>query len=278
MKPHYFLLFLFLILIACTKPQPKGVLEHSQMVQVMYEYQLNHALRIETGESVLENKEAYWKYIYEKYGIREADFDSSMVWYTRHNEQLNEVYKDVYKRLQGELQTLERKGGKRIAEQKELSGDSIDIWQEGELLLFPMVGTEKYRFSIVADTTYHALDTFVLEGNIHLLGKKKIAMNAVLGLQLTFQNDSIQGKTLHLTGEGRFSLPLITTQDSPLRMLHGFLYFPNPQDQTQVLLHKVKLMRYHSKQSSLQNEINAESSVEENEHIATMEEPLEVSR
>lgn len=254
------------------------MLDHSQMVQVMYEYQLNHALRIETGESVLEDKEAYWKYIYEKYGISEADFDSSMVWYTRHNEQLNEVYKDVYKRLQEEYQTLSLKGGKRVDEQKELSGDSIDIWQEGELLLFPMVGTEKYQFSIVADTTYHALDTFVLEGNIHLFGKKKIAMNAVWGLQLTFQNDSIQGKTLHLTREGRFSLPLITTQDSPLRMLHGFLYFPNPQDRTQILLHKVKLMRYHSKQSSLQSEINAESSVEENEHIATMEEPLEVSR
>lgn len=38
-------------------------------------------------------KEAYKNYVFEKYHITEADFDSSMVWYTRHTEELAGLYK-----------------------------------------------------------------------------------------------------------------------------------------------------------------------------------------
>lgn len=82
--------------------RPDGVLSNRQMTEVLVE--LHHA------EGVLqvagynyghdEDVKAYFSVILAQHGITQAQFDSSLVWYTDHPQYFQRVYPKVLKRLQ----------------------------------------------------------------------------------------------------------------------------------------------------------------------------------
>lgn len=86
-------LFVFLVwtLFACQVKRPETVLSDKQMEDVLYDYHIAKAL----GEALSYNENykrvLYVESVYKKYGITEAQFDSSMVWYARNPEVLSKI-------------------------------------------------------------------------------------------------------------------------------------------------------------------------------------------
>jgi len=98
------LCFFSLCLLSLTACRPKGILSTRQMEDILVD--------LHTSEGVLQvagynygHDEAYRGYcltILKQHGITQAQFDSSLVWYTAHPTIFDKIYPKVIDRLQAQ--------------------------------------------------------------------------------------------------------------------------------------------------------------------------------
>ena len=101
---------LFLLILAglmsvfvasCDSRRSAGVLSSKEMENLLVEIHiLEGSLRASgnyygSGEESLQ----YYAALFEKYGISQADFDSSLVWYTKHPKKFERIYVNVVSRI-----------------------------------------------------------------------------------------------------------------------------------------------------------------------------------
>jgi hypothetical protein len=190
-------------------------------------------------------KEARKKYIFQKHGITAADFDSSMVWYTRESQELMSIYENLNKRFKREYEHVER-----LLESREeantrsfASGDTVDVWMKENILWFtksPL--NNRLTFEIKADSTFHPKDAFDWNMDYYFMTEGE----AIMGLNVIYENDSVIGMTKSITESGPQSIYLHTDSAYNIKSLNGFVYVPqNQAKQPNILLHKINLTRYH---------------------------------
>lgn len=88
-------LFLF---VGC---RPKGILHSWEMRNVLIDLHKTDALLQISGvqNSESEVKAIYYAQVLEKHGITQAEFDSSLVWYTAHPQLFDKIYPKVMAQL-----------------------------------------------------------------------------------------------------------------------------------------------------------------------------------
>ena len=88
-------LFLF---VGC---RPKGILHSWEMRKVLIDLHKTDALLQISGvqNSESEVKAIYYAQVLEKHGITQAEFDSSLVWYTAHPQLFDKIYPKVMAQL-----------------------------------------------------------------------------------------------------------------------------------------------------------------------------------
>ena len=88
-----------LVLSGCFRP--KGVLSQSTMTDVLVDMHKTDAILAEnnTAYGQYSKKAPYYNYIFKKHGITKAEFDSTLVWYTKNPQKFENMYDDVIKRL-----------------------------------------------------------------------------------------------------------------------------------------------------------------------------------
>lgn len=140
---HIILLGLCL-LVGCS---PKGVLSRRQMVDVLVDLHKTEAILTVAGYN-FGHEEEFGKCYYvvlDKHGITQAQFDSSLVWYTKHPERFDKIYPKVVARLESDLKTWEEEHptmveAKPLRELPDLNrllyqtryGLLLDYWDTGE--------------------------------------------------------------------------------------------------------------------------------------------------
>ena len=95
------LLILAAGLVAC---RPKGILHSWEMRDVIVDLHKTDALMQVTGISS-NNKEVrsiYYAQVLQEHGITQAEFDSSLVWYTAHPQLFDKIYPRVLAQLDKE--------------------------------------------------------------------------------------------------------------------------------------------------------------------------------
>ena len=243
------------ILTGCGKQIPDTIIQPQQMERVLYDYHLATGMTITQGSA---QKEAYRKYIFQKHGISEAVFDSSMVWYTRNSKMLADIYTNLSKRFQAEEERITlmigEKGTKQITT---LAGDSIDIWQQPDIQWLAHTPlSDMVSFEIQSDSNFKPKDRFVWTANYTFLSEGKVTM----GMTLLFNNDSVAGKTLTLTQSGKQTLDLQPDSAYQLKSINGFIYVHGaPLQKPSVLVNDINLMRYHCKEDSTSTTNNPSS-------------------
>ena len=131
-------------MIAC---RPRDVLSNHEMRDVLYDlHRADGAIQV-AGYNYSHDQEvaAYYKQILDKHGITQAQFDSSLVWYTDNPQIFNKIYPKVLERLEANLerekQIREASRSKQLAkqEQKPLAlelvqqqmREQLDLYQKG---------------------------------------------------------------------------------------------------------------------------------------------------
>lgn len=242
MKFRWTLIACLALLTSCGKEIPDEIIQPSKMERVLYDYHLTLGM---SENSKNTEKEARKNYIFQKHGITSAEFDSSMVWYTRESKELMSIYENLNKRFKREYEHVER-----LLESREeantrsfASGDTVDIWMKEDILWFTKAPlNNRLTFEIKADSTFHPRDAFNWNMNYYFMTEGE----AIMGLNVIYENDSVIGMTKSITESGPQSIYLHTDSAYNIKALNGFIYVPeNQTKQPNILLHKIDLTRYH---------------------------------
>lgn len=240
--------FLVCTLFACHVKRPETVLSDTRMEDILYDYHIAKAL----GEALSYNENykrlLYIESVYKKYGITEAEFDSSMVWYARNPEALSKIYDNINARLKAEKTTVEELLALREGKpQTSVPGDSIDVWFGQELYrLSGMPLNNKVTFTLPADSNFYDRDTLCWNVRFLYPDKEFDSISApIMAMSLHYKNDSVISAFRKIFAAGDYSITLQNDTIGELKEVNGFIYYPSSEKKS-LLLDKISLMRYHS--------------------------------
>lgn len=94
---------LFMAIVGC---RPRGILSSNEMRDVLYDLHRADGVIQVAGYNYSHDQElaGYYKNILDKHGITQADFDSSLTWYTNNPQIFNKVYPKVIERLENDYE------------------------------------------------------------------------------------------------------------------------------------------------------------------------------
>ena len=238
-------------LAACDVERPDTVLSDAVMENVLYDYHIAKAMGEQMERSENYKRVLYVDYVYQKHGITEAQFDSSMVWFSRHPDVLGEIYRKVTDRLRAEESNVEWLVALR--EHKpltSLAGDSVDIWAWQPIYqLSGMPMDNRVTFTFPSDSNFKARDTLRWSVRFTFAAADTCdSLHApVMALQMRFANDSVIGDYVQVREEGRRMLTLTSDTLGDIKEVSGFVYYPRPDSVGPLVLDGISLMRYHAR-------------------------------
>ena len=99
---------LFILAVILTGCRPRGVLSSHQMREVLVDLHKTEALmqvhNMTRGH--YEDRDYYYAQVLEQHHITQAQFDSSLVWYTAHPQLFDKIYPKVIAQLESEKETF----------------------------------------------------------------------------------------------------------------------------------------------------------------------------
>lgn len=270
MKFRWTLIAGLALMTSCGKQIPSDIIQPKQMEKVLYDYHLSLSMS-QSSKNV--EKEAQRNYVFQKHNISEAEFDSSMVWYTRESKELMAIYENLNKRFRREYSHIERlmEGREDASSQSFISGDTVNIWRKGDIHWFNTAPLyRQLAFEIKADTTFHPQDAFLWSMDCHFFTEGKI----VMGMNVMLDNDSVIGTTKTIETSGKYEIYLETDSAYQIKTMNGFIYVPEQEDaklDPKVLAHHISLTRYHMMEST--DSLSTEKKEETEEVIDTRKLP-----
>lgn len=215
---------------SCKPSLPSDVLSEGKMEEILYDYHLTQAAaEIERLSSA--DMYAYRLAVLRKHGVTQAQFDSSMVYYTRHTELLQKVYENLYDRLNKEAVSL----GATVTELEKFGdqsakGDTANIWNGASAMVLPAIDPFNYSsFSMAADTSFHKGDRFLLEFDTKFLIQDGIR-NGIALLAIQFANDSVTSQIVRPQNSQHYSLMVEDRDSLGIKKVSGYMMFNNPGD------------------------------------------------
>lgn len=239
-------------LFGCGKKVPKDIIQPQAMEDLLYDYHLATTLSADLPYNENYKKEAYLAYVFKKHHVTEAEFDSSLVWYSRHSDEMTTIYQNLQKRMETTAEQLKKQTIRHSGEVTvSLSGDTVDLWQDRTLYWLTSFGlTNKLTFDLKADTSFHEKDRLVWEASFSFMPKSKPSGRVVMGINLTFSNDSTQGITRVITMSGMQRLVIVPDSAFKYKNVTGFMYYTG-EDKSSVLVSGIQLLRYHMPESKM---------------------------
>jgi hypothetical protein len=119
----------------------------------------------------------------------------------------------------------------------------VNIWNDNEMIWMteaPLM--KRFTFEFKTDSNFHPKDKFLWDMDFHFFAKGK----AILGMSVTYENDSVVGETRQISQSGRHSICLTTDSAYQMKTINGFIYVQNDTlNDPNILINNIKLMRYH---------------------------------
>ena len=244
------------VYFSCAPSLPSGILDEDDMTDVLVDFHLAQGMAEAQGENAEVNRYKYIQAVFKKHRITEAEFDSSMVYWSGRAEDFADIYSNVVTRVQAQA---ERMGLEAAANQDRFStltseGDTANIWLGKD---FTCVVANRvqgiYSFNMKADSTFKPGDSFIWRFKTQFVGR---SMNneAIALLNFYYDTDTVVSVTDLLRNNPTNELRLYPSRglDSlNLRSITGFIYLPKSFGDEQpkpLLVSEMKLIRMHKEQ------------------------------
>ena len=240
---------------SCKPSLPGGVLSKGKMTDILYDYHLALAMAHMDDNGDKGQSLAYREAVLRKHDVTSAEFDSSMVYYMRHTELLEDVYKDLTDRYNNEITAM---GGsaKEGGEFANLSatGDTANVWNLAASMVFmPVKPFNSTSFDIKVDSTFHKGDRLMLDFDAQFIYQDGMR-NGVAMLAVQFGNDSIAQRTIMIQSTQHYSVELSDADSLGIKSVKGYFMLMNDDNGTGVssqttlklmFLEHTKLIRMH---------------------------------
>lgn len=240
---------------SCKPSLPSGVLSKGKMTDILYDYHLALAMAHMDDNGDKGQSLAYREAVLRKHDVTSAEFDSSMVYYMRHTELLEDVYKNLTDRYNNEITAM---GGsaKEGGEFANLSatGDTANVWNLATSMVFmPVKPFNSTSFDIKVDSTFHKGDRLMLDFDAQFIYQDGMR-NGVAMLAVQFGNDSIAQRTIMIQSTQHYSVELSDADSLGIKSVKGYFMLMNGDNGTGVssqttlklmFLEHIKLIRMH---------------------------------
>jgi len=216
---------LFFIFAACSN-RPKGVLNQKDMTNILTDmHKLDGALverGLMSGNDTTKIK--YYNFIFSKYNITKADFDSSLVWYTKNPQEFNNIYNKVLINLTS-LEKDVKSGKYHFIDSVELAKVKSEIWKK------------RTKYALTKDSTrtrldFEMVDPNLLYGDVYILrfllriAPEDSCTKQHITLRLNYQNgkvDSAFAVAHHDSLLRRYTIKLPATRKLKIKSISGEL-------------------------------------------------------
>lgn len=254
-RKYGFWALLAVVMVACKVERPGYVLSDGVMEKVLYDYHIAKAM----GENLDYNEQykrtLYLNAVFKKHNITQAQFDTTMAWYARHPEVVNEVYDIVRERLMASRENYNHLVSLRDGKPtRSKAGDSIDVWIWDRIhMLSGMPLDNKLMFTLPSDDNYQASDTIKWTVGFKFLSEQLVdtTKRPIMAMQVAYAKDTIVSALCRIDSSQVAQLVLQADTLGDIKELRGFIYYPTNQTKQTLLIDSVSLMRYHQTNDSI---------------------------
>lgn len=257
-KSPLWVLVVLIVLAACKPGVPSEYIQPGEMEDILYDYHIADGLADRSSNNYELTKREYRLAVFKKHGVTEAQFDSSLVYYTRHTEQLHKIYENLSDRLKEEAQSL----GASEAEVNRYrtysaNGDTTNIWAgDRSVVLVPNPPYNSSSFDIVADTTFHKGDVLVLNFSSNFIFQDGMRDGMVV-LAVTFGNDSIASQAMHVSSTMHYDIQIADDHHLGIKEIRGYFLLNKSNSANQssttlqlMSLSDIQLIRIHENKAA----------------------------
>lgn len=254
-----FLLFFFCCIILCNigcNDSSDVIISSGEMEDILYDYHLADAMAQEAQGGSQKNALEYRAAVLKKYGVTQEKFDTSMVYYMRHTDQLHTMYEHIAERLQDEAKRVgaDATGGSVTAQ-----GDSADVWKgEKSIVLLPNQPYNLVSYDFKTDTTFHKGDHIVLTFKSDFIFEDGMR-DGIAMLAVSFKNDSVASRVIHLSLSSPMNMEIDDNDSLGIKQIKGFFLLPKNNNMNASMttlqlmsISNIQLLRVHSKQQPVQ--------------------------
>ena len=251
-KSLRFLMLLMVVCIIACDGTDSYIIPKGKMKDVLYDYciaqGLGQNLPPEKKDLAVKYKEA----AFHKYGVTEDQFDSSMVHYFRHVEDMQEIMEDLKVRLDDYDKMLQLQGGSNeMRTNITLGGDTTDIWTGNQLIVLRNNRFfNKETFVFKADTTYHLNDRFKLVADYNFIREDPTDRenNLTACIAIHYRNGRTASNVDQSNREGRFECTISAIDDKEIESVSGYFLFMGRKGGTRSLglIKNISVYRIHT--------------------------------
>lgn len=238
------------LLMGCGSQIPGDIIQPDHMEEILYDYHLSVSMSNNLKSDEFYKRKAYQDYVFKKHDVTEAEFDSSMVWYTRHTSELVSIYSKLSERFNKEKQRIDMSlSAREVDGYVSMSGDTVDAWPYRRLYwLTDTPLNNQFVFEIDPDTTFHPKDAFLWKANYIFLAEGK----AVMALNVIYDNDSVVGTSRQIVRSGVDSVYLHTDSAYQIKKINGFIYVSGDSlRKPNIIVNQLSLTKYHAQDDSV---------------------------
>lgn len=240
---------------SCKPSIPSQYLSKGEMESILYDFHLAEAMaNVNGGLDGNTDMISYREAVFKKHGVTSAEFDSSMVYYTRHTKLLHDIYVKLGERLTAEAQAMG--ADVNLGQYGDISsGDTSNVWNGARSLVFtPHKPFNYYSFSVPVDTSYHKGDQLILDFDSQFLFQDGMR-DGVAVLAVTFGNDSVASSNARMSGSQHYTLRVEDRDSLGIKSIKGYFLLNsgdfgsgNSSSTTLKLMfvQNIKLVRLHS--------------------------------
>ncbi|MDD4993632.1 MAG: DUF4296 domain-containing protein [Paludibacter sp.] len=221
-----FFTFICIAFLAACGGRPSGVLNKNDMTEVLTDlHKLDGSLAakgILYGNS--DEKNAYYSSVLKKHGITQAQFDSSLVWYTKNPKKFDDIYIKVLANLT-DLGNDIKKGKYHSVDSTELAKIKYNIWNKRfKYVLTKDSARTRLDFEI-QDQGFLLADVYVLKFT-QRIAPEDSCDEPVIRFQINYLNGGVHGviKTAYHDGiTRRYMFRLTSTHPYKIKSISGQL-------------------------------------------------------
>lgn len=257
MKNSLLVLAALLLVMACTPSVPSKFIQPGEMEDILYDYHISQAMvkAEHPGEQSDMEKTKNFMAVLKKYGVTEADFDSSMVYYYSHLPRLKDIYLEVNERLADEAKEL----GASVGEigrysQYSATGDTANIWSgAADVLLIPKPTMNRFDFTVKVDTSFYKGDSFMFQFMSEYIWQSG-TKDALVCVLTKYEGDSIIQTVNHVSVSGLSQVRIPGNKENKLKEMRGFIYLGKGGDdddntRKMMFISQIQMIRFHNKEA-----------------------------
>ena len=228
----YLSFFLVLALFSCEVKIPDDVIAPDKMEKLLYDYHLVQSMSSEYASDEYKEK-LYFEYVFAKHNVKEAEFDSSLVWYNRYPKHMYKIYQNLEQRLEVEVEMMSHAKGTLdegvSLDVAYLASDTAELWTSTPakmLLSTPLQSTLTFGFEM-SDTLFVAGDSlsFSFDASFVSGGVKGVRQEAFAAITVNYDDGKVGNCAARVDKTGHVVLAFNRYFDSRPVSMNGFVYY-----------------------------------------------------